>query len=89
MRRAPRIGDRVRFTGSLAVGPCEGTVERIYPQHAWDEDRQREGQLLPESEWHVRVRPDTLPELWPYVNTEVFAADVRRLTLLQGAGDGM
>lgn len=33
MERLPNIGERVRYKGSSVVGPCVGTVARIYPAH--------------------------------------------------------
>jgi len=35
--------------------------------------------LAPESEWHVRMRPDVLPEPWAYVGNDVFAPGVDEL----------
>ena len=87
MRTAPKIGQRVRFKGSCVVGPCAGTVEKIYVHHTFDESQTDEwnavhGKPLPESQWHVRFKPDRLPELWCYQGSDVFApqvADLERL----------
>jgi len=81
MNKAPKVGQRVRFNGSSVVGPCVGVVDRIYVHHTFDEDRSdewnaRNGKPLPESEWHVRMRPDTLPERWCYTGNDAFAPSV-------------
>ena len=54
------IGQRVRYKGSCAIGPCVGVVLKLYPP---DE----------ECPGAVRMKPDTLPEKWPYTDSVVFA----------------
>jgi len=81
MKRAPKVGQRVKFNGSVVVGPCVGVVEKVYVHHTFNEDMSdewnaRNGKPLPESEWHVRMRPDTLPERWCYTGNDVFAPSV-------------
>ena len=81
MRKAPKVGQRVKFNGSSVVGPCVGVVEKVYVHHTFNEDMSdewnaRNGKPLPESEWHVRMRPDTLPERWCYTGNDVFAPSV-------------
>ena len=67
MGKAPKVGQVVTFTGNSAIGKCAGVVLRIYPQYVYDEDTGHEtAELLPEREWHVAMRPGTLPHQWPY-----------------------
>lgn len=78
MKRAPTIGQRVRYLshaleeseGSPRV--CTGTVMAIY--ESWD-DR---GRLQPESEWSAGVQVDEKPSWWPYPGNR-FAPDVAEL----------
>lgn len=84
MKRAPKIGARVRYRGGPVVGPCVGVVERIYVQTAWDEDRSdewnaRNAPRLPESQWRVRVKPDAIPAKWCYSGQDAFAPSVAEL----------
>lgn len=67
MTKAPKVGTRVRFKGGLSVGPCTGTVTRIYPAYRWDEDLEKETwDPLPENKWSVEMQVDEIPEKWPY-----------------------
>ena len=53
---------------------------RLYPQYVYDEAAGHEtGELLPESDWYVAMRPDTLPHLWPYEGYRSFAPQVSEL----------
>lgn len=84
MRKCPKIGDRVRYKGSLAVGPCVGAVTKIYIQYTWDNDKSDSwnalhGAPLAEFEWHVAMRPDVLPERWAYKGNDTFAPQVADL----------
>lgn len=80
MKHAPKVGDRLRFVGNSVVGPCVGTVLKIYRSYRhpadWDWDRDdpppRIG-LAPEWEWHVAFKPDALPDPWCYVDNDKFA----------------
>lgn len=84
MKKAPKVGQRVRFKGSVVVGPCVGVIEKIYVRHTFNEEMSDEwnalnGVPLPESEWHVRMKPDLLPELWCYAGNDCFAPPVSDL----------
>ena len=79
MNKCPKVGDRVSFAGANHVGPCVGVVTAIYPQYGWDEELDREGDLLPEREWHVSMKPDVLPVPWCYVGHDKFAPRVSEL----------
>lgn len=77
MRRCPKVGDRVRYPGSIVVGACEGTVVAIYPQFEPDAFEGRPtGKLLPEAQWHVGVRVDRVPVPWCYDDSDRFAPAV-------------
>jgi len=84
MKRCPKIGDRVRYPGGAVVGACKGVVVRIYPSYTFDIDKSdrwnaRHGKPLPESQWHVAMRPDALPAKWAYVGNDMFAPEVGKL----------
>lgn len=80
MTKLPKIGDKVKYSGGLVVGPCEGVVTRIYPAYRWDDDLERETwDLLPESEWSVELQVISLPSKWCY-SGDRFAPEVSRLT---------
>jgi hypothetical protein len=83
MKKAPKPGNRVRFPGNLAIGPCEATVISVYPVEEWSgdiDDPRPTGRMKPESEWSVAIQPDVLPALWPYSGTNRFAAEVSTLS---------
>lgn len=84
LRRAPKIGDRVTYTPPADCHrktSCTGTVRAIYREYEWDEDRQRDGRLLPEREWSVGVEVDApLPSWWAYDGTNRFAPAVKELS---------
>jgi hypothetical protein len=93
MNKCPKIGDRVRFVGHEVVGPCTGTVEKIYQTHYYDEDeldaaldgdddmaiRRARRELKPQSEWHVALKVDAKPEPWCYGESTSFAPEVKDL----------
>lgn len=81
MKRAPKVGDRVKYAGGLVVGPCVGVVEHVYINYTFDEDRSDEwnalnGKPLPEKEWAIRMKPDVLPAKWCYSGSDAFAPRV-------------
>ncbi len=87
MNKCPKIGDRVRFPGNYATGPCTGTVTKIYKKHRYADDFDWGGDeipkplgLLPEKDWSVSVKVDELPARWPYVGNDCFAPTVGALT---------
>ena len=80
MDRVPPIGSRVRYAGSLVVGPCVGVVVAVYPSDEWNDALDKPtGRFLPEREWHVAMRPDKRPALWCYGNNDTFAPQVSKL----------
>lgn len=80
MNRVPKIGDRIELPESLTHGPCLGTVIKIYPAYRYDDINDRETtELLPEREWHVCVKVDTVPARWPYTGTDLIAPEVSAL----------
>lgn len=92
MKKAPKVGTKVRFTGSCVVSPCVGTVLKIYPRKAYREDADWDGDdmpapvgMAPESEWKVTLKPDVIPSEWPYkkpdgsLANDVFCPDVSEL----------
>jgi hypothetical protein len=80
MQRAPKVGERVRYSGGLVVGPCTGVVYKIYPAYRWDDDLEvATWDLLPESEWSVGVTVDQIPDKWPYGSDGRFAPEVSDL----------
>ena len=84
MKTCPKIGDRVRFAGNYVTGPCVGTVEHVYKQRQYHEDKGDywnavHAPFLSQDQWHVRMRPDVKPERWPYGDSAVFAPEVRAL----------
>jgi hypothetical protein len=52
-----RIGQHVRFVGNSIIPPITGVVEDIYYPYPED-DADYPGS--------VSMRPDRLPEIWPY-----------------------
>lgn len=59
-----KIGQRVRFKGNKVIGPCEGIVIKIWPPDDFDE---------PDYPGQITMRPDVLPQPWPYINYDIFA----------------
>lgn len=85
MRCCPKIGDRVKYDGRGANGPCSGTVTAIYPTYEYDEINDRPtNRARPEIEWHVGMKPDVLPEKWCYPGRDTFAPCVAMLTKHHG-----
>ena len=87
MKKAPKVGQRISFKGSSVVGPCSGVVEKVYVHYTFDEDMSdqwnaRNGKPLPEAQWHVRMRPDDLPQQWCYTGQDVFAPQVSDVELV-------
>jgi hypothetical protein len=87
MNKAPKVGSRVKYKGSLVVGPCVGTVLHVYPQNRYAPDTDWEDDsipriigLEPESKWHVRLKVDSIPTPWAYDQDGVFAPEVSKLT---------
>lgn len=84
MDRLPKIGERVRFAGNTVVGPCVGTVTRIYPSHVpapgQDEEddncRYIQGPFDPEK-WRVALGVEgELPTPFVYPNTKSFSPSI-------------
>ena len=89
MDKAPKVGDRDRYAGSVAIGPCTGTVVRVYQEYTYPEDFDWESDenprptgLAPESEWHVAVKVDERPTEWPYGTYDKFAPSVADVELI-------
>lgn len=84
MKTCPKVGSRVKFKGNLVVGPCAGVVEKIYPQEEWEDDDgidvRPTGRMMPEKNWHVRMKVDAIPAKWCYDERGVFAPEVCELT---------
>jgi hypothetical protein len=80
MTKCPKVGSRVRFKGNLVVGPCTGTVLRIYEHDEWPESFPTG--LAPESDWSVRLKCDKRPTPWCYGDDLVFAPSVSDLSPL-------
>ena len=80
MNKVPKVGQFVTFIGNSVTGECTGVVLLIYPQYIYDDANGREtDELLPESEWHVAMRPGTIPHKWPYGDYDTFAPQVSEL----------
>jgi hypothetical protein len=90
MKKAPKIGQRVRYKAVICEGEqyeevrtCEGVVTKLYPKHddVFDDDGEfvRRGPLLPERDWKVCIKVDQRPKWWPYPNNDVFCPDVAEL----------
>lgn len=91
MRRAPAIGDRVRYKGGLVVGPCTWIVLHVYERDQWADDIDWDDPdlepginvfpigIAPESEWSVRFKCDSRPEPWCYGDDLIFAPQVADL----------
>jgi hypothetical protein len=89
MNRCPKIGDRVRYKGGLVVGPCTGTVLRIYERDTWAEDIDWDAPdvipgetihpigLAPERDWQIAMKCDERPSPWCYGDDLVFAPQSR------------
>jgi hypothetical protein len=79
MKKAPRIGQRVRYCSHELVeyegAPriVTGTVMAIY--ESWDEALR----LEPETEWSAAVKVDEIPTWWAYPGTDRFAPQVSEL----------
>jgi len=90
MKRLPRIGERVSYSGSCAIGPCVGVVEHIHrPFHDrlrrfYTEDEFKPGKA---DDWSVRMKVDAIPAPWPYDERGIFAPSVDKLTPIM-RGDG-
>jgi len=67
----PPIGSRVRYSGTVSVGQCVGTVMRHYPE-------------TPSHDRYVRMKVDKIPALWPYGDRDEFTPRVENLTVLEG-----
>lgn len=93
MDKCPKIGDRVRYAGAGHVGPCTGTVLRIYENDVWDDDNidWDDDDVIPwvtvfpigrapESEWQVALKCDNRPTPWCYGDDLVFAPSVSDLS---------
>jgi hypothetical protein len=72
-----RVGQRVQFRGNSIIPPVIGTVERIWPKFE-DDDKDYPGA--------VTMRPDVLPENWPYSGTPFFAPWVNDIEPIAAAG---
>jgi hypothetical protein len=94
MRKAPKIGQRVRYRSVIGKGQpweevriCTGTVTKIYPHYddMFDDDDNfmRRGVLSPEREWSAAVKVDSRPKWWGYPDTDQFAPDVASLTAIK------
>lgn len=85
MKRAPKIGDRVRYQSALfpTERVASGTVVKLYQKHddVFDDDGEfiRRGPLLPPDKWKATVKVDQIPKWWPYPNTDRFCPDVAEL----------
>ena len=92
METAPKIGQRVRYLGKENhVGPCTGTVIRVYPNDVWDEDLDwSDDDLEPgvnvfpigrdhERNWQVAFKCDERPSPWPYGGDLLFAPSVSEI----------
>jgi len=66
MRKFPKIGTRVKYKGGLLIPPLVGTVTEHYPG---------DGEM-PDS---VAIKPDVLPENWPYPGYDCFAPDLSEI----------
>lgn len=94
MKKAPKIGERVRYLSTELIayekGPrtCTGIITKLYPRHddKFDDDGEfvRRGPLLPESGWKVCMQVDRpLPKWWGYgQDCDVFAPGVDELEAL-------
>ena len=80
MTRCPKIGTRVQVEPGLTHSGFIGTATKLYPQYRYDDigDRPTD-ELLPESEWHVCVKVDRVPDRWPYPGTDLIAPPVSEL----------
>ena len=85
MNSCPKIGTRVKYRGSNNVGACVGIVTGAYPTYYWPIEAHREGNLLPEREWHVSMKPDVLPEPWCYVGQTKFSPCVKDLSVARAS----
>lgn len=80
MRKAPKIGQRVRYCSHEleeyegAPRVVTGTVMKIY--ESWTE---RTLKLEPESKWSAAVKVDEIPSWWAYPHTDRFAPQVSEL----------
>lgn len=95
MRKAPKIGQRVRYSHTLdypgaTPRTATGIVTKIWPKRiclnddelvADDDAMPRYGGLKPESEWQVTMKVDTIPEWWPYRENDKFCPAVAELEL--------
>lgn len=77
MKTAPPIGTRVLYPGGLDVGCCTGVVTKHYP--SLNDDSLMP---LPESEWHIEMKPDKLPARWAYKGFDTFEPEVKKLSML-------
>ena len=83
MQSCPKIGDRVKYKGGLAVGPCIGIIEKVYPSEKWEDDGEYDirptGRYMLEKNWHVRMKVEKIPEKWCYGQDGVFSPEVCEL----------
>lgn len=72
------IGSRVRYEPSNCTtrGPLVGTITAIYPAYSRRDDET--GELI-HYEAHAAVRPDALPDWWPYAGNDQFAPAISEL----------
>jgi hypothetical protein len=60
-----------------------GIVTRIYINYELDANDKPTNKPTPESEWQVRMTPETLPDRWCYPGVNSFAPTVADLTLVE------
>lgn len=71
MQTKPNIGDHVLYPGNEIIGECSGRIEKIYDGEP--------GTPFNPDEIQVRMRPDVIPNLWPYDNLDVFGPRVAEI----------
>ena len=80
MKRMPKLGERVRFTGNWqTMQGVTGTVVRLFPGYV---HRDADGAHVIDDA--VSVRPDTLPENWPYPGNDCFAPSISEISPIKG-----
>jgi hypothetical protein len=89
MKKAPKVGDRIKLKPGHRYYPCTGIVTRVWPKRLCLNDqeliddpdampRYGSGQA-PESEWQVSMKVDQLPKDWAYVGADTFCPEVSDL----------
>lgn len=74
MRRMPKLGERVRYSGKWqTMKGVVGVVVKLYPGYVHLDDE--EGDITVEPAVAVKVL-DKLPENWPYPGTDCFAPSI-------------